>query len=270
MKNKSIELLCCPACKGRLRVQNAQHNGKVEEGFLCPTCERLYPVKDDIVHFISEQELEGLNLRFARFYERFSRYEAFFDKLSFLSMGGERKARQAVLKRLEFNRGKVLEVSIGSGGNLPFLFESPDLGDVYGLDISEAQLTHCHERITESGWPVSLFLGMAEALPFQSESFDTVFHLGGINFFSDKKRAIDEMVRVCRPGSKIVIADESEQAAKLIACLFRLSRSNQGRKVDTSIPLHLVPQSMENIRSEGIWKRHGHYHGYVLEFRKPL
>ena len=131
-------------------------------------------------------------------------------------------------------------------------------------------MIHCRKRITARGWPVSLFLGMAEALPFQSESFDTVFHLGGINFFSDKKRAIDEMVRVCRPGSKIVIADESEQAAKLIACLFRLSRSNKGRKVDTSIPLHLVPESMKDIKSEGIWKRHGHYHGYVLEFRKPL
>jgi ubiquinone/menaquinone biosynthesis C-methylase UbiE len=110
---------------------------------------------------------------------------------------------------------------------------------------------------------------MAEALPFKSESFDTVFHIGGINFFSEKKSAIDEMIRVARPGSKIVIADESEQVAQFIARLFRLSKSNQGRKVDTSVPVHLVPETMEAIQVDGIWKRHGHYHGYCLEFRTP-
>jgi ubiquinone/menaquinone biosynthesis C-methylase UbiE len=110
---------------------------------------------------------------------------------------------------------------------------------------------------------------MAEALPFRAESFDNVFHIGGINFFSEKKKAIGEMIRVARPGSKIVIADESERAAQFIASLFRLSRSNQGRRVDTSVPVHLVPETMQETRADGIWKRHGHYHGFCLEFRKP-
>ena len=86
---------------------------------------------------------------------------------------------------------------------------------------------------------------------------------------SSGRKAIKEMIRVGRPGCKIVIADESERVAQLVARLFRLSRSNQGRKVDTSVPVHLVPETMEQIREDGIWKRHGHYHGYCLEFRKP-
>ena len=109
----------------------------------------------------------------------------------------------------------------------------------------------------------------AAVLPFKAESFDNVFHIGGINFFSEKKKAIDEMIRVARPGSKIVIADESERVAQVVARVLRLSRANQGRKVDTSVPVHLVPESMEQIRVDGIWKRHGQYHGYCLEFRKP-
>jgi ubiquinone/menaquinone biosynthesis C-methylase UbiE len=242
----------------------------VDEGNLfCSHCERSYLIKSGIVHFISPQELGGLNRRFARFYDRFSRYETFFDKLSFLSMGGERRARTEVLRRLELNGGRVLEVSIGSGGNLPYLFEAPQVGEVYGLDISAAQLTRCRRLVKTRGWSVDLFLGTAEALPFEAEAFDVVFHIGGINFFSEKKKAIDEMIRVARPGSKIVIADESEQVAQFIAGLLRLSRSNQGRKVDTSAPIHLVPKTMEEIRLDGIWKRHGRYHGYCLEFRKP-
>jgi ubiquinone/menaquinone biosynthesis C-methylase UbiE len=242
----------------------------VDEGELsCPHCERSFLIKDGVVQFITPQDLEGLNRRFARFYERFSRFEPVFDKLAFLPMGGERRARAEILRRLELSDGRVLEVSIGSGGNLPYLFESPEVGEVFGLDISAAQLSRCRKLVGTRRWPVDLFLGMAEELPFEAESFDSVFHIGGINFFSNKKKAIDEMIRVARPGSKIVIADESERVAQLIAGLLRLSRSNQGRRVDTSVPVHLVPETMEEVRADGIWKRHGQYHGYCLEFRKP-
>jgi hypothetical protein len=106
-------------------------------------------------------------------------------------------------------------------------------------------------------------------LPFRSDSFDTVFHIGGINFFSEKKRAIDEMIRVARPGTNIVIADESEQVARNVARFLRLPRSSRDKEVDTSVPVHLVPETMKEIRVDGIWKAHGQYHGYCLEFRKP-
>jgi ubiquinone/menaquinone biosynthesis C-methylase UbiE len=235
----------------------------------CVHCDRRFPIRNGIVQFVSVEELEGLNRRFARFYDRFSRFESFFDMLCYLPMGGERKARSEILHRLELNGGKILEVSIGSGGNLPYLFELPGAGEVYGLDISSAQLGHCRKFAINQGWPVELFLGTAEALPFKAESFDTVFHIGGINFFSDKKKAVLEMIRVARSGSKIVIADESERVAQFVARLLRLSHSNRGRKVDTSVPVHLVPETMEEVSADGIWKRHGRYHGYCLEFRKP-
>lgn len=41
-----------------------------------------------------------------------------------------------------------------------------------------------------------------------------MFHLGGINFFDDKARAIAEMVRVAKPGTRIVICDENERGAR--------------------------------------------------------
>ncbi len=271
VKCSTSELLCCPHCQGALSRCDEPSNSVADEGDLsCSHCERSFPIRNGIAHFTSPEELEGLNRHFARFYERFSRFEPVFDKLSFLSMGGERRARSEILRRLELAGGRILEVSIGAGGNLPYLFESPKVSEVYGLDISLAQLIRCRKSVRKRGWPVHLFFGMAEALPFRAGSFDAVFHIGGINFFSGKKRAIDEMIRVARPGTKIVIADESERIARFIARLFRLSRSQQGRKVDTSVPVHLVPETMEEIRAEGIWKRHGQYHGYCLEFRKPL
>jgi len=270
MKRSTLELLCCPSCQNELILRDNSGNTSVNEGELfCSHCERSYIIKNGIVHFVGLQELEGLNRRFARFYNRWSRFETIIDKLSFLPMGGERKARTEILHRLELNNGRALEVSIGSGGNLPYLFESPEIGEVYGLDISAAQLANCHKLVTSRGWPVDLFMGKAEELPFKSDLFDCVFHIGGINFFSEKKRAIDEMIRVARPGTRIVIADESEQVARTTARFLRLSRSTQGNKVDTSVPVHLVPETMKEILVKGIWKMHGQYHGYCLEFRKP-
>jgi len=270
MKRSTLELLCCPGCQTELTFRDESGNTSGDEGELfCSHCKRSYIIKNGIVHFVDPQELEGLNQRFARFYNRWSRLEAVFDRLSFLPMGGERKARTQILHRLELSNGRVLEVSIGSGGNLPYLFESPKAGDVYGLDISVTQLTNCRKLVTSRGWPVDLFLGMAEELPFRSDSFDTVFHVGGINFFSQKRKAIDEMIRVARPGSKIVIADESEQVARNVARFLRLSRSSRDKELDTSVPAHLVPETMKEMRVDGIWKTHGQYHGYCLEFRKP-
>jgi len=56
-----------------------------------------------------------------------------------------------------------------------------------------------------------LFQGEAERLPFRDAVFDCVFHVGGINFFSDKERAITEMIRAAKPGTKLVIVDETEK-----------------------------------------------------------
>jgi ubiquinone/menaquinone biosynthesis C-methylase UbiE/uncharacterized protein YbaR (Trm112 family) len=270
MKRSTLELLCCPSCQTELTFRDESRNASGDEGELfCSHCERSYIIKNGIVHFVDLQELEGLNRRFARFYNRWSRFEAILDWLSFLPMGGERKARTEILRRLELNKGRLLEVSIGSGGNLPYLFESPEVGDVYGLDISVTQLANCRKLVMSRRWPVDLFMGKAEGLPFKSDSFDSVFHIGGINFFSEKKKAIDEMIRVARPGTKIVIADESEQVARNVGRLLRLSRSSQGSEADTSVPVHLVPEAMKDVRVEGIWRMHGRYHGYCLEFRKP-
>jgi ubiquinone/menaquinone biosynthesis C-methylase UbiE len=271
MKRSTLELLCCPNCQVALSLRDERCDLTVDEGYMfCSRCEQSFIIKNGVVHFIDPQELEGINRRFARSYNWFSAVYTLFTKVAFLPFGGECKARKEILDRLELSGGRILEVSIGPGVNLPYLFESQSVGEVYGLDISAGQLVRCNNFVTKRGWSVDLFLGMAEALPFKAETFDSVFHIGGINFFSGKKEAIYEMIRVTRPGSKIVIADESERVAQLIARIPGFSSSYQGKKVDTSMPVHLVPDTMEETRVNGIWKAHGQYHGYCLEFRKPV
>jgi hypothetical protein len=39
--------------------------------------------------------------------------------------------------------------------------------------------------------------------------------------------------------------------------------------LDPSVSVHVVPDTMQAIRVDGIWRAHGEYHGYCLEFVKP-
>jgi ubiquinone/menaquinone biosynthesis C-methylase UbiE/uncharacterized protein YbaR (Trm112 family) len=270
MKRSTMELLCCPNCHAALSLRDERGDGSVEEGSLfCSPCERSYPIRNGVAHFLSPQDLEGPNRRFARFYDWVSHVYTLSTRVAFLAMGGERQARMEILDRLELNGGRVLEVSIGTGVNLPYLFESPGVGEVYGLDVSAGQLARCRRLVTQRGWSVDLFLGMAEALPFQPGAFDSVFHIGGINFFSGKQQAIEEMIRVARPGSRIIIADETERVARLYDQLPGFPRSQRGQKIEVAVPVHLLPDTMEEVRVDDIWEAHGQPHGYCLEFRKP-
>ncbi len=204
-----LPLLACPHCHGPLAEDSAG------PGFECPVCARTYPVLDGIVHFIEAAELSGQNRRFAHLYDWFSWVYAPSMRASFALIGmTERTGRNQVLDRLTPRGGRVLEVSIGSGPNLPYLLDRRDVGEVHGLDISIGQLRRCRALVRRRGWSVPLYLGTAEALPFADNSFDAVLHVGGINFFNDKARAMAEMVRVAKPGAHVVIVDEKERAAK--------------------------------------------------------
>lgn len=266
MKAETLEILACPGCHGALRLRG-QASGCIESGSLsCTGCAREFPVEEGVPLFIRYDELTGLNRRFARLYDWFSYVYVPVSKIAYGLIGGEEVNRREVLDRLDPEGGRVLEVSIGPGVNLPYLIGSPGVGEVYGLDISLGQIRRCRSLCRRRGWSVDLFLGNAEELPFRDENFDSVFHIGGINFFSDKKKAIEEMVRVARPAAKIVIVDESERGARLyVATIPGFRRIFRGGREPVSAPVELVPREMTEVRVTDVWRGWG----YCLEFRKP-
>ena len=267
MKTNSVTLLACPACHTGLTLQ-ADPGDPVESGNLyCVACQKDYPIVQGIPHFVQPAELSGLNRRFANLYDRFAWAYQPFLRIAFALIGiTEERARREILDRLEPGGGKVLEVSIGPGGNLPFLVNRPDVGEAFGLDISLGQLRRCQSYTRRKGWPVDLFLGNAEQLPFQDGAFDSLVHMGGINFFNDKKKAIEEMIRVVKPGARILIGDENERGARGYEhTIPGFKKSFRGQRAAVTPPIDLVPPEMQEIRLFDAWK--GWF--YCLEFRKP-
>jgi ubiquinone/menaquinone biosynthesis C-methylase UbiE/uncharacterized protein YbaR (Trm112 family) len=269
MKHNTLNLLRCPSCHGELILESKNSPGPIESGILiCKGCRKSFPIQHGIPHFIQEEDLIGINKTFAHLYDWFSLIYSAFSKVSFRLLGTtDSRARRELLTRLEPNGGKVLEVSIGTGLNLPYLVNSPSVSEVYGLDISMGQLARCSSYIRHRGWQVDLFRGDAEELPFTSNSFDSVFHIGGINFFGNKKKAVDEMIRVAKPGTRIIICDENETGAQWFERFLPGFKSTfHGQREAVVAPVNLVPSNMLELTCENIWNGFM----YCIQFRKPL
>jgi ubiquinone/menaquinone biosynthesis C-methylase UbiE/uncharacterized protein YbaR (Trm112 family) len=262
-RRAALDVFACPECRGALKVVSLQ----AESGYLCPACQKVYPIVAGIPHFIEPQVLTGLNQRFSQLYDWFSWGYRAFSKVAFAYIGlTEEQARREVTDRLDPGGGRLLEVSIGPGVNLPYLIGRADVGEIYGLDISPGQLDRCREYVAHQGWDIQLQLGNAEQLPYQDNSFDGVFHLGGINFFSDQKKAIEELIRVAKPGTRLLICDENEKGAQAYERFLPGFKQMAGKQRPAVLPpVDLLPPRMQEVRLFEVWNGWM----YCIEFRKP-
>ena len=267
MNRKTLDLLCCPHCRAELLLYSKESGDNITGGELkCRDCRRIYPIIEGIPQFIRVEELTGLNRRFSHLYDIFSAVYLPWSRAAFAFLGGEKRLRRGLVERMDLHGGKVLEVSIGPGPNLPFLYETGRVEMVYGLDISPGQLKRCQAFVRKGGWEVELFLGTAEELPFREGVFDTVFHVGGINFFNDKQAAVNEMIRAAKGETRLLIGDENEKGARFYeGTLPGLSSSFKDGRSSVVAPVELIPADMEDLKVESMWK--GYF--YSISFTKP-
>ncbi len=223
---------------------------------------RQVPLRDGILDFVDPATLVGSNATWQRRYDRLAPvYDLATRLYARLRSGGDAARVRAYLDEVQIAPGSnVLEVSVGTGRNLHYL---PSDAHYVGLDISVGMLRRCRANLRRWQREADLILGSAEQLPFADAAFDVVFHVGGINFFNDPMRAMDEMVRVAKPGTRILVVDETEQVAGAHRHLpSRGAAATPRRPID---PLALVPAGMVDVRLKEV--AHGEL--YCLTFRTP-
>jgi ubiquinone/menaquinone biosynthesis C-methylase UbiE len=99
----------------------------------------------------------------------------------------------------------VLDVAAGNGN--ASLAAARRWCDVVATDYVPALLDRARERAAADRLEIEFREADAEALPFADQSFDTVVSVFGVMFTADQERAAAELVRVCRPGGKIGLAN---------------------------------------------------------------
>jgi len=103
-------------------------------------------------------------------------------------------------------RGKVLELGIGSGLNLPF-YDPAKVSHVWGLDPSAETWRIGQRRRGALGFDVEFIEGSAEKIPLDSGSADTVVVTYALCTIPDVARSLADIRRVLRPDGELIFCE---------------------------------------------------------------
>ena len=115
-----------------------------------------------------------------------------------------RKGYYSFINDLEFEKiqslaagSKVLEVGCGTG----LILERTDAigAEVYGVDLSPKMVEICRKK------GLNAQEASVTALPFEDDSFDLVYSFKVLAHVPDIRKAMSEIVRVTRPGGRMVL-----------------------------------------------------------------
>jgi len=102
--------------------------------------------------------------------------------------------------------GRVLEIGIGTGRNLPF-YDKNKLSALYGLDPTEAMHRLARGRMRKSGIEVNLLTLSAEEIPEPDDSFDALVMTFTLCSIAEPVKAVKEMRRVLKPEGRLLFCE---------------------------------------------------------------
>jgi demethylmenaquinone methyltransferase/2-methoxy-6-polyprenyl-1,4-benzoquinol methylase len=130
----------------------------------------------------------------------------------FLSLGIDIRWRKKAIKLLAEGKPKfILDVATGTGD---FAIEALKLSPekIIGVDISEGMLEMGRKKMHANKYDsvIELRTGDSENLPFEENKFDAVIVAFGVRNFENLEKGLTEMLRVMRPGGRVVVLEFSK------------------------------------------------------------
>ena len=206
-----MRFLSCPACGGSLAQTSPVGAPETEDSELrCVSCRRGWHVCGGIPDLTFPDELREQETNSRTFWNRIARlYDGINLFTGILRGVSVREERRQLIRRLGLGPGAaVLEVAAGTGSNLTLLAEEVgEKGIVLGLDLSARMLEIARRKVRDLPQPPQLVSGSSQYLPFPDGVFDAVLDGAGIKYYSDKRRALREMLRVVKPGRKVLVTE---------------------------------------------------------------
>jgi ubiquinone/menaquinone biosynthesis C-methylase UbiE len=251
----------CPKTKTKLILSDdgkTLHNTSAEEPL-------SYEI-DDILDLTYPKELfEQDRKERVAYDDAFQRYDRgvtwVFESLN----SDEQVNRQKMCDLLHLKPGmKVLEVGAGTGKDSELIIKAiaPN-GEAYLSDLSPKMLQLAKQRLNSEGVTVNYFIANGTYLPFEDNTFDAVFHFGGINTFAERKEAFIEFSRVAKVGARIVVGDESVPSWLRNEPTYKTLMKANPMFAD-EVPLQDLPKNIENFELHWIFG----FGYYVMGYNK--
>lgn len=197
MKPAFVEILACPRCGARFRLEEARKRGaEVEEGVLSCGGGHRFPVTRGVPRFVSDDAYVG---SFSFEWNTFSRVQLDVHR------GNDESERTFAEKtgfRPDTLKGRrVLDVGVGAG-------RFSDVASRWGAEVVGIDLSFAVDAAARNlGDRENVHLAQADvfALPFPEQSFDAIFSLGVLHHTPDTRRAFEALLPLLRPGGEIAI-----------------------------------------------------------------
>jgi SAM-dependent methyltransferase len=265
MRSEAFEVLCCPACHGHLRSDEADKAELKDSELACTNCGRGWSIDGGVPDLVFPEELVEADAASRRLWDRIGRCYGLIGPLTNVIRGVSKERRELVGRLGLGSKSVALEIAAGTGENLRLMAEHlSGEGAAFGVDLSRRMIGRAERKLSRAGRSVTLVLGNAVRLPFRDGAFDAVLDGFGMKYYSDKPRAVREMLRVVKPGGKVVIAELGVPQKESLSVRQRLLRAWIPH-FDEPPPLEAIPEAVGGLSVS--WD--AHETAYVIEFRKP-
>lgn len=206
MKQKLLDLLCCPSCGSGLELlRPVAGNDEIETGVLnCAACKKEYPIVNFIPRFVETDQYVN-NFSFEWTVHRQTQLD---------SVTGSTESRDTFTEKTGFEPGKlggalVLDVGCGTGRFMEIA--QPHAGEIVGVDLSFA-VDAAYKNLGRRG---NAHLVQADIfqLPFKDAVFDRIYSIGVLHHTTDTREAFLKLPRLLKTGGEIAVwvySDETD------------------------------------------------------------
>lgn len=139
------------------------------------------------------------------------------------SLGIDTLWRKKMIAQLDSSEHRrILDVATGTADVAIQMAKRLKIDHVTGIDLSEGMLRFGRKKVTKAGLDEVIVLeqGDSEALPLKDNNFDAVTVAFGVRNFENLEAGLAEMLRVLRPGGKLVVLEFSRIRFAPVRALF--------------------------------------------------
>lgn len=145
-----------------------------------------------------------------------------------MSMGIDQRWRKKALNKLKPNAPKLmLDVATGTADVSIMASRLLNPDKIIGIDISEGMLEIGRKKIIDAGLQdkIELMKGDSETISFDDNQFDAVTVAFGVRNFQNLENGLSEILRVLKPGGKLVVLEFSKPTSPIYKPFYRLYMS---------------------------------------------